>query len=113
MPTVLFKGADMKKPYLTKSIYKDIDEVEEIDFSLRFGTATLFNVGVLKGTDVVGIHGMVCGKYYSGLTVVVQPVKVLYDKWGFPFYRVKRYSKPYDRLSFENIHNPEFNFELR
>ncbi len=76
----------MRRPYLAKSIYKDVEDVEVIDALLKeIGTVRLFRVGVLSMSDVVGVHGMVAGKYYSGLTVVLQPIKVYYDKWGLPF----------------------------
>ena len=103
----------MRRPYLTKSIFKDVEDVEVIDALLKeIGTVRLFCVGVLSMNDVVGVHGMVANKYYSGLTVVLQPIKVYYDKWGLPYYRFKRFSPPTLHSDYLRFKNPGVSWEM-
>ena len=103
----------MAKPYLTKSIYRELYDVEQIDDLLKYnGYVYLHRVGLISADDVVGLHGMVDGKWYSGTTIVLQATNVYYDKWGFPFYRFKRYTPPSKKTAYEKYKNPSLSWDF-
>ncbi len=77
-----------------KSFKKEPWEVDEIEHLVKtMGYVKMFNVGVLSQDDIIGVQSFLNG-CYLGKTVLLQPISVHYDKNGFPFYRLKRYTKP-------------------
>ena len=84
-----------------KSFKRELWEVEEIEhFVSCMGYVTLSNVGILRYDDVVGIQAFAEG-CYLGKTVLLQPISVHYDKWGLPFYRLKRYTESTRKSAYE------------
>lgn len=77
-----------------RSVKREPWEVEQIEHIVKtMGCVTMFNLGVLTIDSIVGVQSFING-CYLGYTLLLQPISVHYDKWGFPFYRLKRYTKP-------------------
>ena len=95
-----------------KSIKKEPWEVDEIEHLVKtMGYVKMFNVGVLSQDDIIGVQSFLNG-CYLGKTVLLQPISVHYDKFGFPFYRLKRYKRPTKVLSAyerHKIYGPSWN----
>lgn len=75
-----------------RSIRCTLEDFEIYEALLKqIGSIKLRQVLTCKHDDIIGLQAF-CGDAYLGKTLLLTPVAVYYDKWGFPIYRFSRYT---------------------
>lgn len=94
-----------------KGIKCTLEDIDVYDALLKeVGTVTLKRIGVIKRSDVVGLQAF-SGDCYLGKTLLLTPVSVHYDKWGFPFYRFRRWiGEPSKTSAYEKYKSAHLNW---